>query len=438
MLILPVELQRHCVQHLDIKTLKSFRTVNKAVLPLSTEALFHTIALFPGEESSTKFAHVLENSNLNPLVRKVIFETSSSADKKRDSESEKEIDKDFVGALCTVGQFSNLCEVELRFSAECALHDKGSAFDKYVQESVSFRTRILEELFKALNNPNHPTLKLDGLVINNLQDHTPIYDNDDFVAVRSRLKKLALNIATETNEYSPERDIDMAAIHKMFNDDLLEHWLKPLQDQLTHLTIYCDAYWGVWPRCDLRTVHFPQLKSLTLGNFSIVHDWQVDWILSHGSTLEELHFDDCPITIALRLFPEQCRANFPELMTDTDDRDPEDLREYIKDDVSLRWHDVLPRFQARLPHLKSFVMGRGNWDWGLHFLERHELGSKMGLYRYNIFTAGSGPSSWNDFEDYDGERVFEGWEEIKFPDCDERDFEALVELLEVVNVRNRG
>lgn len=440
MLNLPIELQRNCVQYLDIKALKSLRTVNKAVLPLSTEKLFHTISLFPGEESSAKFTQVLENGDLNPLVHKVIFDTSSPTDYELEREKEKEIDKDFKKTMHTVGKFLNLREVELRFSGECANEDKGR-YNKEVQETVNFRTRILENLFKALNNLKHPTLKVDSLLINNLQDYTTIYDNENFIAVRSRLKKLALNIATESDDTSPERSINMAALHTMFNNDLLEQWLKPLQDQLTHLTIYCDTFWGTWPYCDLRQVNFPHLKSLSLGNFSIVHDWQIDWILSHGPTLEELLLDDCPITIALNLEPEQCRPNFPELMPATKHIDPDSSIAYVKD-VSLRWHDIIPRFQTCLPHLKSFALGRGNWDKGLQFQERYEIVSELRVCRYNVFDCGIGPSQWIDF-DYD-DRVYEcftlswGREEIEFPDCDERDLEALGELVEVVNFRKRG
>jgi hypothetical protein len=440
MLDLPFGIQRHCVQYLDIKALKSLRTTNKAILPLSTEKLFHTISLFPGQESSTKFTHVLENTNLNPMVRKIIFDTSSPADKKLHCEEEKKVDEDFQKTMCTVGKFLNLCEVELRFSRECA-HENDYRFNKEVQETVNFRTNILENLFKALNNPENPTLKVDSLTINNLQDHTTIYDNENFIAVRSRLKKLALNIATESDDTSPERSIRMVALHEMFNNDLLEQWLKPLQDQLTHLTIYCDTYWGAVPYCDLRQVHFPHLKSLSMGNFTIVHNWQIDWILLHGPTLEELLLDDCPITIALNLEAEQCRPNFPELISATEDTDLDSPMEYVKD-VSLRWHDIIPRFQTDLPHLKRFAMGSGNWDRGLQFQERYEMVSELRLGRYNIFDCGIGPSHWADFE-YDN-RVYEcytlswGREEIKFPDCDEQDLEALGELMEVVNFRARG
>ena len=66
----------------------------------------------------------------------------------------------------------------------------------------------------------------------------------------------------------------------------------------------------------------------------------------------------------------------------------------------------------------------------------------MRVCRYNVFDCGIGPSQWIDF-DYD-DRVYEcftlswGREEIEFPDCDERDLEALGELVEVVNFRKRG
>ncbi|KAF2800184.1 hypothetical protein K505DRAFT_293097 [Melanomma pulvis-pyrius CBS 109.77] len=428
---LPVELQRHCVKYLDVDTVKSLRTVHKGTLSLSTEELFRVVNLFPGNESASKYIKIIENSKLNPLVRKVVFNTSDPDDDDRDGNEEKDIDEEFKNSMRLVGRFENLSEVELKFDDECAAADK-NGWDKEVQETVDFRTSMLKKFFKSLNHPTHPATKVDSLTIKHLQDHTVIYDNENFKAVRSRLKKLALFIATEVDDASPENSISMKACHQMFKHDLLDHWLKPLQSQLTHLTIYCDAYWGLWPFCDLQQVHFPHLKSLSLGNFSIAHDWQVDWILSHGSSLEELILDDCPILITLRLESRQCGPNFPELVPTSSDRKPSEY-EYVTHvkDVEMRWHEILPRLQKGLSNLKKFAMGHGKWNESLCFEERYEMLPMLLLNRYCIFDCGIGPSHYETYS--------ESWgrEEIKFPDCDERDMAALEALVQVVEVRNR-
>ncbi|EDN92448.1 hypothetical protein SS1G_08311 [Sclerotinia sclerotiorum 1980 UF-70] len=47
---------------------------------------------------------------------------------------------------------------------------------------------------------------------------------------------------------------------------------------------------------------FAKLPStwLELGNYSFSHDWQLDWILSHGETLQVLILDFRPIVSVLR------------------------------------------------------------------------------------------------------------------------------------------
>ncbi|KAL4932109.1 uncharacterized protein BDV17DRAFT_288188 [Aspergillus undulatus] len=72
-------------------------------------------------------------------------------------------------------------------------------------------------------------------------------------------------------------------------------WLKPTLATLEHLTLYSTLYIGFFPKCDLRPLHFPRLKTLALGNHTFCHDSQPQWILSHADTLTELYLDDCSI-----------------------------------------------------------------------------------------------------------------------------------------------
>ena len=194
---LPIELQRYCVQYLDVKTLKSLRMVNKEARSLSTEALFRTISLFAADESVSRYLWVLDE--FQPLVRKVIFNTSSSDDRGRPSNSEKEIHGEWENAIRLVHKFENLSEVELKFADECAAEGEDMyAWDKDVAETIDYRTRVLKRIFKSINSSRDSATKVESLSIKNLQDLTTIYDNQDFMAVRGRLKKLALCIATET------------------------------------------------------------------------------------------------------------------------------------------------------------------------------------------------------------------------------------------------
>ena len=115
----------------------------------------------------------------------------------------------------------------------------------------------------------------------------------------SRLQELHLGIVTEYETAAPETNIEKSELHSFFNDGdegLSKAWLRPVHEHLTHLTLFVDTYWGWAPAFPAaRSLHLAKLKYLALGNFTFAHDWQVDWILAHGSSLKTLIMDDCPM-----------------------------------------------------------------------------------------------------------------------------------------------
>ncbi|KAF1828898.1 hypothetical protein BDW02DRAFT_199495 [Decorospora gaudefroyi] len=269
---------------------------------------------------------------------------------------------------------------------------------------MEFRVAILSSFFRALAK----TGKVKSLTIKHLQDcmRKELFASADFVAVRQRLRELHLMIATESNETAPALDIDLHANSRGFDRSLPRFWLQPTTPQLTRLTLYStECFWGVWPFTDLRAIPpFPKLVSLSLGNFTIAHDWQIDWVVSHGATLKELILDDCLIVTALRMDRSQTAANFPEMAplrppkkdedsedsensensedgheNDEEDGGGEDERDdvqYLKE-VDLRWYQVLDRFGTNLPLLQRFDMGSGDWQCGNAFEERYDLKSQI-------------------------------------------------------------
>jgi hypothetical protein len=419
---LPVELQRHCVRFLNSETLRVLRLVSKTALPLGTEYLFSTLNVLPTESSARNYINVLENATLNPLVRRVIFNTSENPEDPGQKESE--LLDSFEEAMHNVGRFPKLREIEVRFASECIREDGEDGLyglAKDVAETTTFRTEVLKSFFRGLNHAEHPATTCDSLTIKNLQDWTDeeIYESENFQAVCKRLKRLHLQIATESDDASPENSIEKPGCHHGFTEDLPDRWLKPLQSQLTHLTIYgTECFWGMWPFCDLRGIHFPKLKSLALGNFTFVHDWQVDWILSHGHTLKELVLDDCPIVTVLDLDEAHIVPNWPDLpLIQGDDYDC-----YIKY-VDLRWHQVLHRFQYGLPHLTHFTLGQGDWSNQTMFEERYEMLPRSLPCRYYMFEHDVGPSQW-----IGGDRGNYYIGNETFPECEKEDMEALTKL----------
>jgi hypothetical protein len=444
MLQLPVELRQHCINFLDdTDALKAVRLVSKELSAVATETLFHTAVLHNEEESATCFRKLV-HSPLRTLIRRVAIHTSDDPLHQDGGQEEAELQRSFIKAFVALPQIENLREVKLNFAVECAVEGSEIGWDKEVAETEEFRKTVLRALFRHLAQAE----KVETLSISNLQDAMPekIFNDDNFRTVRGRLTKLALRITAESDDAAPENSITMPALHRGFRDSLPDIWLKPMTNQLTHLTIYgSGCMWGVWPLTDFRKIPpFPRLRSLSFGNWTIAHDWQIDWILAHAPTLEELFLDDCPIVIALRMEHEEANANFPDLDRDEHESNIYSENRYYKE-IDMRWHHVLDRLRTGLPLLQRFAMGSGDWDEGTEFHGRYALKSRIHDSNYHMFDCGIGPSQWMDFDHRYGsppEWTFgiagdANARTVRLPARDE-DHKALDALLEAVRRRAGG
>lgn len=465
---LPVELQRQCLQSLDVASLCSLRLANKSISTIVTEILFQSVSLQPDEESAEKFHSVLGEEELRALVRTVIFNTSDDPDY-RDGELRQEADLKpyYKQCLKKFTQFEKLREVQVKFARACAVPSTTSAWDREVVETVWFRTEVLRKLFKPLARAiEEGGLEFfDTLTIKNLQDHVDgeIYRSENFKAVLARVNKLHLSIATETDDDCPEDSINKRGCHEFFNEDLLTHWLGPVQSHLTHLSLFAtECPWGFWPLCDLRKTHLPRLRSLSLGNWIIAHDWQIDWIISHAATLQELVLIDCPILSVAKMNDREALAHWPDIepiYTNT----RFNTRIYLQE-IKLRWHDVFARLHELTKLTKFGVFLSQEGDEVDIFEERYKLGEEFmcrwnrhctsrdewNLDRYCMFDMGLGPTQWVMGGSYwvmvkagDRHRVgshvfYTGKKEREayyFPQCDEEDMKALAELVKAVEGR---
>ncbi|KAF1847457.1 uncharacterized protein K460DRAFT_363529 [Cucurbitaria berberidis CBS 394.84] len=439
MLQLPVELRRQCLDYLkdDTKALRAVRLAHSQLRSLATEILFRTATLNHTDESAEKLTCLVQ-SPLHSMVRCVVINTSTNPkimDEDDEDDDDANILKSFGKAIAIVCILENLEEVVLNFERECTAPESDSCWDNDVKQDADFRNEVWGLLLTAVRQ-----VEVKSLVINNLQDYMDkaVFESEDFKAVRDRVTQLHLRITTESEEASPASDIDFPALHEGFGRDLPNIWLRPLTNQLTHLTLYGNDYWGLWPFVDLRKVPpFPCLKSLSLGNFTIAHDWQIDWILAHASTLQELLLDDCPIIVALSFEQDAAHTIFPDLppLKDVSPHITNDPESYFKI-VDLRWHHVLDRFCAHLPKLQHFAIGSGDWNTERAFEERYELITKSSGLDYLVFDYGTGPSSWQGLND-EWSFYVGGTEhyEFKFLRYDEEGERALANLLEAVKVR---
>lgn len=177
----------------------------------------------------------------------------------------------------------------------------------------------------------------------------------------------------------------------IFLNELPSFWLKPPALNLQHLTLYNTIYFGFYPKLDLRGVHFPQLKTLSLGNHTFVHDSQLHWILSHSATLTELYLDDCPILFEIVIYDKEGSYLSPDKFRPH----PEFEATYYAS-YETRWHDYFRAFKDGLPLLQRFRYGNSPYWWNVDatpFERETEIQIRMTDESYLAFCDGIGPSS---------------------------------------------
>ncbi|KAJ4345513.1 uncharacterized protein N0V89_011646 [Didymosphaeria variabile] len=351
---IPVEVLLQCAQYFDIPTLKNFRLASRATATTGAEQLFHSVILrlcsviYPTKvpnESPMHLSAVLESHKLKHLVKQVIVDARHGVHYEERQEDPTDGDiwngytNDFLPtpwaeALCNMYRFPSLKEVDFAFNEHCGIH-----MDDEFQQDVVYRGHYQRLLFATLSK----AAGCDSLSIRNMQD--ALIANADATkevgAVKERLKKL-----------------------------------------------------GIWPFCDLRGIHFPHLNSLALGHWTIAHDWQIEWITSHGQTLQSLTLDDCPIVYALNIDAKIAAANWPHEFNSDSDIVTHNIRKYY----TTRWSDVLPRLQTHLLHLKNFGMAPRPFkdeerSHKLIFETRYHLPSRIEPARYMNFEYWFKPST---------------------------------------------
>ncbi|KZM26859.1 hypothetical protein ST47_g1949 [Ascochyta rabiei] len=399
------QLQRLCVEYLDddADTLNVVRLVNNELGNIATKVLFSKAILNPTDESAEKFMELM-HCKYGDEVRCVVINTSLDPDLEywnAGALPESEVLPSFADAIGSLSSFRNLQEL------------------KDAAETPEFRNEILKIVLGALEE----ITALDVLSIKNLQDHTDrqILKSDAFRIIRDRLTGLHIQV-TRSSEAT------RASIGS--NPSRLHH--RPARALAQARFITPDAPHAI-------QLHF--LPYLSLGNFAIAHDWQVDWILSHGPTLKQLLLDDCPIITALKMEVDMVKVAFPKLHSLPESMRPDWNGCYFKE-ISLRWHDVFDRFRSGLPHLQHFAAcGSEHWT-NDAFDHRYELTNRSVGNRYYVFDCGSVPP-WRDFPERSSHNFYRrgshpnSARHVEFPRCYDEDVEALGRLMKVANERAR-
>lgn len=424
LLNLPEELLVLCCEHTDTSATRALRLTCKRTLPIATKGLFSHVHLLPTTDSANKARAILENEDLMPLVTTISTRASlenhnpnmrpswdvSDWEKNRPEYADETkhgietngiLSSTFKKMMNDIGLFKDLRRVELKFDWEVKVDGSWDDSGNH-KESQEYRELYLQNFLRALNHPEHPASKVHGLSISNLQDISDyeITGSEDFRVVLSRIDTLELNIATEERDAGPGDLITYPERHQFFGADLVDLWLAPVQHNLISLKLYSNCYWGYLPKCDLRKLHFPRLKRLALGKMTFTHDWQLDWILSHGQTLESLTLYDSPLVhdfnVAQTMDSERY-VNLHEGSVHWDwDNEYRSCFHWDMGNVSTwsyrsRWHDYFRKMTTGLPHLQRF--GMAHLPWGVDYYETTaDGGAFYDYYRSAFETAASLPA----------------------------------------------
>ncbi|KAF9888943.1 hypothetical protein FE257_008112 [Aspergillus nanangensis] len=427
LLNLPAELLPLILRHVRRPGLKSLRQTCRTVRPATTAALFHTVRLFPDDESADRMERLLADPQLRKLPRKIYINTIEEDLDQDDADQQEKCEwpQRWKTLLPRVKEFSNLQSAVLRFDQNYGAEAK--YWENCYPQNPTFRFRALDRFFEIVASLNLP---LKELGIRHLQVDNPRSDKtrENLTKVLSSLETLRLTIVSEYSSAAPEHDIERPEPHK-FYQELPSLWLAPAANSLQHLSLVGREYFGFYPKLDLSGIHFPRLKSLSLGNFTFSDDSQIDWILSHADTLEELYLDDCIILYDVAIYDSnlhRCAISKDETESRVDDSQYSGRKHFRAWDR--RWHHIFTTFAEKLPNLRRFVMGSSGWFHGAPFEKEEEIRVDLfdDWYMYMACYDGYGPTCYmnDDVDPEQGER--------EPPKCNEEDREALRMLLRKV------
>ncbi|KAJ5800823.1 uncharacterized protein N7518_002891 [Penicillium psychrosexuale] len=421
---LPSELLAIITSLSDTETLKALRLTNHMLCASATKNLFSTVSLFTEDISCEAFESIITHPQLKEYVHKIRLNTVEFISDPDTDNDELEPPVKWKELLLMLPNIPNLKSVVLRFDKYAAM---GGDSWFYPSQSLDYRETILEWLGTGLVSLKRP---LEELGIQHQQKVTPL--SEDLQQVLSTLSSLRLNVVHECDPACTEAELEKQEVREFYAHTLSSVWLKPTMGSLRKLSLYSDLYWGFYPKFSLEGVHFPNLQSLTLGNFSFFEDQQVDWILSHSSTLHELYLDDCTILFQVRLsnveyYIDDCPVPISKMKWQTSKHRWGEAWHYH---YPRRWNEYFASFETGLPYLRRFAIGHNEaWDSGyneLPFEKELDLRPALMCDRYMKFDSGTGPSHFLDPRGGGEDR--EDW-----PQCDDEDREGLKALYRKIN-----
>ncbi|CAG9989535.1 unnamed protein product [Clonostachys byssicola] len=416
--------------HTDRPTLRNCRLLSHSACSVATPSLFRRLRLSAAEGEAERFLQVAQNDSLRCHVREIIIDTNVGGDFEYRHNASYEIPAPFMKALPHLRFFSNLKALGVDFNEHCGGDDYEDRTWVAVEETHDFRYRVLQTIFESLagtwtaerqleideeanldwdfdnangeeddepDNSLMPAIPIKLLEVHNLEGFNDerLTTSEAFRAVIDSGTITCLKLYIVLEEHNDE----VFKQHYDFFDTLQQTWLSPsLAANLKVLSLYCMDPWGWNPKMDFRTVNhsqggFPKLETLTLGNYVLSHEWQIDWIINQGREsggLKKLYLDQCsvlhkgnipgPLPGPSTVLGQDAQGNDIEVSNDNYPR-IDIMKRYNGEGTGmveivpeLRWSHILQRFRESMHSLKIFdVMSQIEieYDYDSEELYRH-------------------------------------------------------------------
>lgn len=321
-----------------------------------------------------------------------------------------------VAVNAGVAKLPNLKALHIRFSEQCIGDRETDGWEEDEDtESIAHRLQTLKTVFGAMLKrhaavgEDNPPSTIRSLTLKNLQNvaFPPEFTSSNlYKDVMNHITELHLRIAHEYNQYGPDHDLDRIE-RQTYEPYLQKELLPPLAHQLRSLTLAFRECWGVMPaHFDGKGLVFPNLRTLTLGEFVIGHHDQFDWVLAQKS-LETLRLDRCFIASHLRVRDDQWDEWRPHIPTHDWHLYPEGSFGFEGAQIfgfSGTWEAVYDRIRQELPNLREFCSAHDPYR--NSFDRRESMGATLSMLRYIVFDSGLCPSPWIEASEYDGEMEF--------------------------------
>lgn len=319
--------------------------------------------------------------------------------------------EEFTSAIDSIADLPKLQAVHIRISDRC----HGDPNYDYCWESgtelISTRLQTLEAVFRSIEarvaqkkaDNGVEITTVTSLAIQNLQNN-PLPDfiaSDTFQSVAKNLTDLRLLVAEECNESGPDHDLGCEE-RRAFEPWLQNALLPVFANQLTTLHLAFNEYWGVTPGYfDGKGLVFPNLKTLTLGQYVIGHHDQFDWVLAQHS-LETLRLDQCEIVTYLNFLHKSStnEGQLAEWNVPTHDwiRYPEWSFGFGERETAFMfpgtWEAVFDNIRTQLPNLVDLRMENQDRRQGHAFNRADRMRCTLSCLRYITLDTGLLSSPW--------------------------------------------